>query len=401
MPPALRRRLTSLVPRDRKRRVLAALGALAVTAAVSVVVTAVAPNAAAEGDSGTAAKPVGAVSLGDSFISGEAAGAYADGTDQAGNFCHRSTRAEIAMTAIPGVERRVNLACSGAANDNIQLGGNPRYGEAPQAEQLRDLLTEVDVRYIVLNIGANDVGYAPIVLDCIKAYFLIAPRCQDTWNPKLPGLMATMVERTHKSIADVRQVMSEAGYGEGDYQFILQSYSSPVTPDMRYNLTRLFHGCPVRYDDAQWGRDVAVGMFQSNLAQVAKDEGVRFMDLTPALRGREICAEGVNHDGEWVRGITIDLEQIKNGLGINIVQQSMHPNERGHAQFGRCLTGFTQIGDAAAQCVRGEDGNLAPVPVDLGQLTAPAPAQAVPTVAERTPPKSRAEAERLAKAGAR
>ncbi len=374
-----------MTPRPLFRRLLAA--ALASTAAVAAVGIGVSTTPA------QAAKPTAVVALGDSFISGEAAGSYEAGTDQSGNFCHRSRVAEIKKTTIPGIDARINLSCSGARTKNIRLDGVGQYNEAVQTRQLRTVARDYDVRMVVLNIGANDLGFTAIVLDCIKAYFRIAPRCQDVWATKLrPGLDAA-APGIVASVTDVRTVMREAGYADADYQLILQSYSSPAAEKTRYSVTKLFHGCPIRADDGKWGRDVVVPGLTATISQVAEQMGVRFLDMGPALRGREVCAKGITKSQEWVRGITIDLAQIQNGLGMNIVQQSLHPNARGHAQFGRCLTEFYALDSQAARCVRQADGNLAAIPASLSRLTVDNAPTTVPVQPEPAPAQDiRAEA---------
>ena len=104
-----------------------------------------------------------AVSLGDSFISGEAgrwrgnstvAATDRAGTDRAwtgsgydpsriygatdANGCHRSDVAEIISAPLPQAAK-TNLACSGAVTANIfqaRNGGQPQNGEPPQGEKL-------------------------------------------------------------------------------------------------------------------------------------------------------------------------------------------------------------------------------------------------------------------------
>ncbi|HEV2088730.1 MAG TPA: GDSL-type esterase/lipase family protein [Cryptosporangiaceae bacterium] len=318
-----------------------------------------------------AAKPTAVVALGDSFISGEAAGRYEEGTDQSDNLCHRSRVAEIKKTAIAGIDSRINLACSGAQTSNVRLDGVGQYNEATQARQLREVAKAYDVKMVLLGIGGNDVGFGELVLDCVKAYYLIAPRCQDVWATKLGTRLRATAPRIAASLADIRTVMRDAGYADGDYQLVLQSYSSPVTEKTRYLATKTVHGCPIRADDAEWGRDVVVPGFTATMAQVADQMGVRYLDMGPALRGREVCARGITKYQEWVRGITIDATQVRNGVGNNIVQQSLHPNARGHAQFGRCLTGFYALvsQSQAARCVRQADGNLSAIPASLSDLT--------------------------------
>ncbi|WP_279582790.1 hypothetical protein [Fodinicola feengrottensis] len=88
-----------------------------------------------------------------------------------------------------------------------------------------------------------------------------------------------------------------------------------MTGDNRYSFTKPFQGCPVRDDDANWAKLNAVAQFSSTMAAVARSSGVRFMDLSQAFYGREVCAKGIDHSQEWANGITIDLTELRNGLG--------------------------------------------------------------------------------------
>ncbi len=143
-----------------------------------------------------------AVSLGDSYISGEAgrwagnsitpagdkdgtdraclpAGlacqvdktrVYEKGTEDAG--CHRSDVSEIHSAALP-VAERVDLSCSGAVTKNIFRaagGGQGQNGEPPQADKLLPVARGKDVKVIMLSIGGNDLGFAGIISACLQAY---------------------------------------------------------------------------------------------------------------------------------------------------------------------------------------------------------------------------------------
>jgi lysophospholipase L1-like esterase len=363
------------VSRDRKHRL---------TRLLVVVATAVGTVLALPGLAQAAppAGPRAVVAVGDSIASGEAAGAYEPGTDQPGNFCHRSTRAYVRVAAIPGTQQRFNLACSGASTANVALQGSARYGEAPQAQRLRAIAMANRVTLVTVTVTANDVGFANLVLDCIKAYFLLAPRCQDVWKDRVPTRLAIAGPKLAAGLADIRSVLRGAGYTDSSYQLVVQSYSSPVTEDNRYFFTRAFEGCPHRFDDAQWARDSVIPQFTAAMSRAATQAGARFLDMGPALRGREVCARGTSHAQEWVKGITIDAAQILNGLGLNLVQQSLHPNALGHAQFGRCLAGFAAIPDQAARCVRRPDGNLVAVPVSPTVVAAAVRTGPVPRIAE-------------------
>ncbi|GAA3384265.1 GDSL-type esterase/lipase family protein [Cryptosporangium minutisporangium] len=315
-----------------------------------------------------ATRPPAIVGMGDSFVSGEGAGDYLPATNRRGNFCHRSRAAAVQRVTLPGVRNpaRVNLACAGATTDHVRLGGHHRYGEAPQAEQLRTVARRYDVRLIVLTIGVNDVGYANLAYDCILAYLRLAPRCQDAWTPRIRQRLDAAVPRIARDVRDVQAVMRDAGYRSGDYTLVLQSYASPVTGDVRYGTaSRGLFGCPVRDDDGNWAKNWVASQFSAAFARVAAAEDVRFLDLAPALRGREACARGIGRLQEWSRGISVDLAAVRHGLGMNVIQQSAHPNARGQSQFAHCLSAFVARDVDAAKCARQADGNLAPVTTPL------------------------------------
>jgi hypothetical protein len=175
------------------------------------LVLAVAVLASAGGTTATAktppaSAPTAAVSLGDSYISGEAGRWQGnsidplldrDGTDRAftgtgydlsrvylppsdTDGCHRSDVAEIRSGPLP-VNERVNVACSGAQTRNIfrsASGGQGQNGELPQADQLAAVARQKRVELVVLSIGGNDLGFFSIVNACLQAYETGGPPCQ-------------------------------------------------------------------------------------------------------------------------------------------------------------------------------------------------------------------------------
>lgn len=174
-----------------KALVTAAAGTLAVSAAL--VSASVLPARAAAADE----RPL-LVTLGDSFISGEA-GRWAGnsnesaaghaGTDRAwdpqtrasdphtvygasyDDGCNRSDSAEV--HSAPGSDRRVNLACSGATSTAILLpenGGEPFKGRPSQAEQLQMTADGHPVHAVVISVGGNDLGFSGIISACAKNF---------------------------------------------------------------------------------------------------------------------------------------------------------------------------------------------------------------------------------------
>ena len=307
---------------------------------------------------GPGSGPTAVVSLGDSAISGEGAGAYEPGTDGPSDYCHRSANSLIQATTIPGIQARINIACSGAASSDLRIGGTSHYTEPSQADRLRAVARDYDVKMLVLQVGANDdPHFSDSVLTCVEAWANpFATGCRNILGPVWPSRVAAMAPRVEAVVADLRTVMREAGYADGAYQFVLQSYASPFTENMNL-LTHAIEGCPVRIADAKWGRTEAVGQLSAALRGVATRTGVRFLDLARATEGREACNKYTSD--EWITPLILDVDELfQSGDPAHVVQQSFHPNARGHGQMGRCLTEFYTGANREGGCLRGSDGNL-------------------------------------------
>jgi lysophospholipase L1-like esterase len=340
--------------RYRTRLLGTALSALLIGA----MATAGPPVAASTADT----RQTAVVSLGDSAISGEGAGDYEAGTrGENGDWCHRSANALVHRTQL--AERTVNLACSGADSAHVSLADTVHYTEGSQARRLIDVARTYRVTTVIVQVGANDEpAFADTVLDCIGAWLNpFGSSCASWLRTQWPQRVAAMAPRVERAVADVRSAMSQAGYGSSDYAFVLTSYASPVTERM----DEFLHGpqgCPFRLSDARWGRTEAVPQLSAGLQGVASRTGVRFLDFSRATEGHEACSGGGNSAGEWQNRITVDpWAWVYGGLdaiGMHMAQESFHPNARGHAQLGRCVTEFVSSGAPSATCLAGTDGNL-------------------------------------------
>jgi hypothetical protein len=164
---------------------------------------------AAAADAGPKSDQKAFVTLGDSYISGEAgrwkgnsettsgdsAGTdrawtgsaadltkvYLDGSDT--NGCHRSDVAEARSAMVLGGATAINLACSGSETINVlrkSQGGVPYKDAKTQGDQLVDVLDDYDVQAIVLSIGGNDLGFGDAAQDCVLRYFRGSSACRDT-----------------------------------------------------------------------------------------------------------------------------------------------------------------------------------------------------------------------------
>ncbi|MEU9103417.1 GDSL-type esterase/lipase family protein [Streptomyces xanthophaeus] len=349
-------------------RRLTAVG-LALPLAITALLTAGAGTAAA----GPGTGPSAVVSLGDSYISGEAGRWKGNsltntgnrlGTDRAwvsgstydpakvygatAGGCHRSDSAEV-LSAGPIADVAVNLACSGATAENVfraSNGGVAYKGEAPQADQLAAVAASHDVKLIALSVGGNDLGFADIIKDCAYDFIIWNSYCHDDQqynvDQKIDGVMA----KVGKSVDEIRAVMRGAGYADSSYRIVLQSYPSPIPrgAENRYtqsDWSRLnTGGCPFWNRDSDWARDSLVPQLANRLKGVAAAKGVQFLDLRDMMQGREVCAKASSlvsstkpasaKTSEWARWIDSSETQ-------GLIQESMHPNHFGQLAAGRCL----------------------------------------------------------------
>jgi hypothetical protein len=330
------------------------------------------PVTGAEPESQTQRQRTAVVSLGDSYISGEAGrwrGNSVDSTgDRAGtdrafvstptgpaydpaivygptaaNGCHRSDVAEITQVRRLIRPVTINLACSGASTANVlrtSAGGVAFKGEAPQNDQLAVVARQYRVTAIALSIGGNDAGFADIVSACVLAGLTNGQPCRETQQPTIDRLLPVMRDAVARTVDDIRATMAAAGYRDGSYRLILQSYPVPLAraADMRYPQGPqrfTVGGCPVLDTDADW--DLAQRISDS-LRAVAAAEQVQFLDLRDAFQGHELCSAAAQQsDGtpdeatdEWIRWIDL--------AGQGDLNESLHPNAFGQHAFGRCLS---------------------------------------------------------------
>jgi lysophospholipase L1-like esterase len=326
-----------------------------------------------------AAQPTAIVSIGDSFISGEG-GRWSgngsepfgtrSGTDRAAfdcgdlgceydparvygaseaNDCHRSDVAPIESAPI-AVDEQVNLACSGAKARDLwpaAKGGTEQFGEPPEADQLVAVARRDDVRMVVVTVGANDVGFGELVVDCALDWARSPEDEESTCHRDaeariqnaLPGATRAVTAALH----GVRRTMRAAGYERSDYRLVAMGYASPFPEGhwFRYpedGWTRLTEGgCPVWDADANWASDQATADLSVMLHDAAAATGAEYLDLAQAFDGHQLCdrrARRVGAEGpspltaEWFRRLS---------FGQGSTRESLHPNAYGQHVMGACL----------------------------------------------------------------
>ncbi|WP_267243184.1 ricin-type beta-trefoil lectin domain protein [Streptomyces sp. PR69] len=295
-----------------------------------------------------AARKTGLISLGDSEISGEGVGVYEPGTNGPDNWCHRSPEAAIHRTGIEA-DMTYNVSCSGAYTGNIRIGGHKQYAdELVQSDNLAIKARNTRIKMVLLVAGANDdLQFGPVMTDCVTRYILFQGPCEPKYAPGWQARVDGLVPKVEQTVRDLRTVMRDAGYTDGDYKLVVMGYPSPIGPDFRDNPDfpgKLICGGMGYDSDTVWGRNTAVPAFERGMRKAARSTGAAYLDNSRLFHGHEVC-----YQNTWARGLYIDLSNPF-PPDSNSVRQSFHPNARGHAAFASCLTQLYDSGLSEASC---------------------------------------------------
>jgi hypothetical protein len=332
------------------------------------------------------------VSVGDSYISGEA-GRWAGSTNEssswvdalgstayddnaAGNaeliaHCHRSKSAEV---YVGGGVSGENLACSGAKTATFTEGetfkpGLDFYssgGKEGQALMLQHFAAAHDVKLVAVSIGGNNFNFAGIVQDCVED-FLLSPSwwpnyCDDdssvTSNFTSSNVTKVKGEIT-TALKNVAQAMTNAGYSASQYTILVQDYPSPIPlgSGFRYSQSGFTRqstgGCGFWNADANYANEKMLPTINSTVLGAASATGlsnVKTMEIGSAFNGRRLCEKGVGlleEEGltSWRQAGAVDksewineIRTISTVFGPYEVQESIHPNYWGELALRNCLT---------------------------------------------------------------
>ncbi|GAA3375004.1 hypothetical protein GCM10020367_41080 [Streptomyces sannanensis] len=288
------------------------------------------------------------ISLGDSEISGEGVGNYDPATNTSANQCHRSPDSAIHRTGI-AADVTYNVACSGAYSGNIRIGGSKQYAdELVQSDNLAVKARNTRIKMVLLVAGANDdLQFGPVMTDCVTRWVLSQGTCEPKYGPGWQARVDALRPKVEQTVRDLRTVMHDAGYADGDYKLVVMGYPSPIGPDFYDNPSfpgKLPGGCAGYDSDAKWGRNYAVPAFERGMRAAARNTGATYLDNSRLFHGHEVCMEDT-----WARGLYLDLGDHF-PWDENTARQSFHPNYRGHGAFASCLTQLYDSGLSEASC---------------------------------------------------
>ena len=202
------------------------------------------------------------------------------------------------------------------------------------------------MKLIIVSVGGNDLGFASIVTACFTAYLSRQGPCEPSQQPRIDAASARAQADVEKAIDEIRAVMAGAGYAEGQYRLVLQTYPIvvPRAAEARYaeaSPERAAFGCPFYDSDLNWARDKAGPQIGGVVKAAARSRGTEVLELRDAFQGREICSRTTRaagpgspvdaRTGEWGRALS--PSSIQQGE----TQELFHPNAFAQPALGACL----------------------------------------------------------------
>ena len=325
------------------RRILAAASAGALlTASLTSIAT-----------PATAALPTAAVALGDSFISGEGAGAYTPVVDVNGvargfpgwsapntdaYFCHRSANASLQQAVLAGIQARFNLACSGAQPQDLANPSQQRSrGRAvsAQLDQLRAVAATHDIDLVLIGLGSNNSQFmfGDVASECANRFiadawtgwwevwaYLNGPVEQEPCTPADLATAAQVTAATEETKTAVRELLTtlDAIDADGQHRIVFQDYTNPLAVDVVPSLytednraddrdkfralgaERYRAGCPVHRASLPAGRafSAALGSLVSavhvGMSAEFPQADLVYLNVQRAFDGARLCESGAD-----------------------------------------------------------------------------------------------------------
>ncbi|WP_433131692.1 hypothetical protein ACQPWW_10940 [Micromonospora sp. CA-240977] len=328
------------MPRFRRTALAAGL-----TIAMAALSTAVALPAPA-----TAALPTAAVALGDSFISGEGAGAYTPVVDVNGvaqgfpgwaaannnaYFCHRSANASLNQANLPGIQNRFNLACSGGQPHDIANASQARTNGrtvAAQLDQLRAVAQTQDIDLVLIGLGSNNSSFTfgSVAEKCANRFiadawtgwwefwaYLNGPVEQKPCSDADLATAAQISAATAETTAAVRQVLTTLNQidADGQHRVVFQDYTNPLPLDLNpqfheedsrddtrdkfrdLGAERYAAGCPIHRASLAPGHRFSQGLgaivksTRDTLAAEFPADDLVYLNVQQAFNGARLCEQ--------------------------------------------------------------------------------------------------------------
>lgn len=285
---------------------------------------------------------LGLLAMGDSYISGEGAFSYRDGTNTGRNQCHQSLRSFPYLLSDP-FNSFASVACSGAKLINVEgLSGEAttaqlvneqqptdielslaRLNRVPGYERQMHFIDQDLPEVVLLSLGGNNIGFDDIVKACMWK-----GTCYESYSDRkeLVSQINTLFFELRQLYADLldKQNADRRLYIVGYPQIV--KYNGDCDTNVFLNDTEiLFSNDLIRY-------------LNSIIEKAAYEAGAFYVDVEDVFKGNRLC-EG-KHDGIAVNGFTVTTNE-GTSTGFTVTE-SYHPNLLGHQLLADAVAAKTQ-----------------------------------------------------------
>ncbi len=312
----------------------------------------------------TAALPTAAIAIGDSFISGEGAGAYTSVVDLNGTaqpfpgwsaannnafFCHRSANASLQVAALSGINARFNLACSGGQPHDIANASNTRTNGrqvAAQLTQLRAVAQTHDIDLVLVGLGSNNsyFTFGDVATLCANRFiadawtgwwefwaYLNGPVPQEPCTDADLASAAEVAAATTETTNALRQLITTLNEvdADGQHRIVFQDYTNPLPTDVYSSLVeedgrqddrdkfrelgaeRYAAGCPIHRASLAPGHRFSANLgavvrnSHTNLSAEFPGQDLVYLNVQRAFDGARLCEKAGSPTGALATPVRI------------------------------------------------------------------------------------------------
>lgn len=290
---------------------------------------------------------IGLLGLGDSYISGQGAFAYREGTDTANNGCHLS---ELSYPFILGKEyfnSYNSVACSGAKTIDVINTGDNYKGQVTDGFKWKDRLNKSQIisgfepgytgqtqfastyqpEAMVLSVGGDDIGFSNIVKSC--AANIGGGTCYDTYEDRAE--LVNEMDNTYGKLVNTYTTLRQQSGGARLY-VVGYPQIAKVGGDCGLNVH-------LNSEEVAFSSQL-IDYLDGVMQKATQAAGVFYVDTRSAFDGHRLCESG----DKAVNGFTVGGDAGVKILGktINFVGvESYHPTPLGYQLLAEAVAAKT------------------------------------------------------------
>lgn len=260
------------------------------------------------------------VALGDSYISGEGAPVFYEGTNSpSSNECRRAPTAYPQFVGTHLGKSVRSFACSGAVIGDLNTRATAEDERPSQLIDLNAWLLETDptVDLVLVSVGGNDSGFGDVIEACLTPG-ADCTEVEDAFIRRVSGLSGSLVELYSELIETVQM----AGPDGGPPRIVVTPYPDPIGP--------AGVGCSLVLapEEAPFIRRFRNALNSQIADAVSSTPGIELAPSSPALTGHELCSAEpfVN----WLLLSPPDGEFFAAVNPLTWINGSLHPGVGGH-----------------------------------------------------------------------